>query len=203
MFSDIVVEHGSGDGMDHAANVNVCWNEKTTQTDYSESAGECHLLPGSNPSSPSSLNRKSSLKQPSRPVAEERLPSYSAPGPGSTSPVNGAGLTCQELLALSGALGAALPTPLALPSYPSASEEVPAAAASVTPAKHSNNNNQLAPPSVMPILPTLAMSLWPEPFQGKKTFALLSFFFISNRRETAKDEREKLLLSIFIAEFRV
>jgi hypothetical protein len=37
--------------------------------------------------------------------------------------------------------------------------------------KHSNNNkcnNQLLapPPGLMPILPTLALSLWPEPFQG-------------------------------------
>lgn len=182
MFSDIVVEHGSGDGADHVVNVNVCWNEKTTQTDHSEAAGaasgDCHL---SNPSSPLSLNRKPSLRQ-RRPSRTADLPSYSAPGPGpGTSPappaVNGAGLTCQELLALSGALGAALPTPLALPSYPSGSDEAAAAAAAVAAAKHSNNNNQLAPPGVMPILPTLAMSLWPEPFQGK----IILLFFFSNR----------------------
>ena len=210
MFSDIVVEHGSGDGGDHVVNVNVCWNEKMTQTgDYGETgastSADGHLLAGSNPSSPSSLNRKSSLKQrtTSRP-ADERLASYSAPGPGPGSlapipPVSGAGLTCQELLALSGALGAALPTPLALPSYPSGSEEATAAVA----AKHSNNNNQLAPPgALMPILPTLAMSLWPEPFnfQGTNSTSFNNFLLLllSEGREIVTGmKRRKLLLSIF------
>lgn len=171
MFSDVIVEHGGGSAdADHA--LNVGWAEKSSQ-DRPEAAAE-HPS-GSGRSSPSSLNRKPSLKhRPASRTADERLPGYSAPGPGpGSAPVNGAGLTCQELLALSGALGAALPTPLALPSYPAASggtEEVSAVGAGAAlVAKHGNNNHQLAPPGqLMPVLPTLAMSLWPEPFPGRQ-----------------------------------
>jgi len=208
MFSSVVVEHGLSNS---AADVNVCWNEKTSQTGQA-SGFNCELVvcsPGgithppagsSNPSSPLSLNRKSSLKQRNTSIADEqRLPGPALMAGGvttmtttTTSPQvpNGAGLTCQELLALSGALGAALPTPLALPNYPSV-EELPtpqsstaAAAMAVTPtasSKHGNNNKcnsqLLAPPGMMPILPTLAMSLWPEPFQGKSKEFFFVFFF--------------------------
>lgn len=182
MFSDIVVEHGgggSGNGADHVVNVNVCWNEKTTQTENSEATASIEHPSGSGPSSPSSLQRKPSLKQqrPTSRPADERLPSYSAPGPGpgvASAPVNGAGLTCQELLALSGALGAALPTPLALPSYTTTSaisDEVGPTGVSTLATKHGNNNHQLAPAGqLMPVLPTLAMSLWPEPFPSRHHF---------------------------------
>jgi hypothetical protein len=208
MFSNVVVEHGLSNS---TADVNVCWNEKTTQTGQQQLSGfNCELVVAcsagthpssisSNPSSPLSLVRKSSLKQqrgPNSPASnrtmdEQRPSSYSTVGcltattASTTTPQvpNGAGLTCQELLALSGALGAALPTPLALPNYPSVEEpqqqqssSSSSLVATVTPtaasSKHSNNNkcnNQLLapPPGLMPILPTLALSLWPEPFQGK------------------------------------
>lgn len=208
MFSNVVVEHGLSNS---TADVNVCWNEKTTQTGQQQLSGfNCELVVAcsagthpssisSNPSSPLSLVRKSSLKQqrePNSPASnrtmdEQRPSSYSTAGcltattASTTTPQvpNGAGLTCQELLALSGALGAALPTPLALPNYPSVEEpqqqqssSSSSLVATVTPtaasSKHSNNNkcnNQLLapPPGLMPILPTLALSLWPEPFQGK------------------------------------
>ncbi len=200
MFSDIVVEHSgrpdpsaSPQIQQHQTtpnNVNVCWNEKTTQTEdpsarttgsspappcaglETQPTGSALLSPIPSPSS--SLIRKSSLKKSpahssSSRIGDERIPtSYSAPGPGpgTTSPNNPiAGLTCQELLALSGALGAALPTPLALPAQ--YVEEIPVSGSSATPTttntvgKH-NNNNQLAPPGSI-ILPTLAMALWPEP----------------------------------------
>ena len=200
MFSNVVVEHGLSNS---TADVNVCWNEKTTQTGQQQLSGiNCELVVcsagthpssiSSNPSSPLSLVRKSSLKQqrgPNSPASNraidgQRLSNYSTAGlttttaTASTTPQvpNGAGLTCQELLALSGALGAALPTPLALPNYPSVEESQQQQSSSssslVASSKHSNNNkcnNQLlAPPGMMPILPTLALSLWPEPFQGKK-----------------------------------
>jgi hypothetical protein len=216
MFSNVVVEHGLSNS---AADVNVCWNEKTTQTGQTGGGGgfNCELVvcsPGgithppagsSNPSSPLSLNRKSLLRQRKSSNADEhRLPSPGLMAGGvttttttaaATSPQvpNGAGLTCQELLALSGALGAALPTPLALPNYPSVDDpaspqlsSTAVAAMAVSPtvtssSKHSNNNkcnNQLlAPPGMMPILPTLAMSLWPEPFQGNKK--IIFFLFLS------------------------
>ncbi|KZS13807.1 putative Voltage-dependent T-type calcium channel subunit alpha-1I [Daphnia magna] len=192
MFSDVVVAHGMSNS---AADVNVCWSEKITQTGGfttesvasagSESRQPHHQTSGSsNPSSPLSFNRKSSLRQRVTPnqTTDELRPSCSALGPGSgttsgsvaatstlTQVPNGAGLTCQELLALSGALGAALPTPLALPNYPSDEPKTAVMVVAPVAAKHSNNhkcNNQLlAPPGMMPILPTLAMSLWPEPFQ--------------------------------------
>lgn len=202
MFSDVVVAHGMSNS---DADVNVCWSEKITQTGGlttgpvvvasagSESRQSHHSPSGSsNPSSPLSLNRKSSLRQRviSSRTADDRLSSCPAtPGPvsgtisggltatsTSTQVPNGAGLTCQELLALSGALGAALPTPLALPSYPSDEPKTAVMVVAPVSAKHSNNhkcNNQLlAPPGMMPILPTLAMSLWPEPFQGKKEIGI-------------------------------
>jgi hypothetical protein len=221
MFSNVVVEHGLSNS---AADVNVCWNEKTTQTGQTGGGGfNCELVVGSpggithppagssNPSSPLSLNRKSLLRQrKSSNADEQRLPSPGLMAGGvttttttaaaATSPQvpNGAGLTCQELLALSGALGAALPTPLALPNYPSvedpaspqlSSTAVAAMAVSptVTSSKHSNNNkcnNQLlAPPGMMPILPTLAMSLWPEPFQGNKKIIFFLFFLFWTIKE--------------------
>ena len=126
MFSDVIVEHAGAD-------VNVCWNEKTTQTNESN-AGSVTASPVQ-----PSLKRRPSQRRPGK-SEDERLAA-------------GAGLTCQELLALSGALGAALPTPLALPSYPDATS-VPID--DPTPAPNSQ-------PGVMPIL---AMSLWPEPFSG-------------------------------------
>lgn len=118
MFSDVIVEHAGGGG------VNACWNEKTTQTDARRAS--------------------ESLRRPAR-AEDERLAA-------------GAGLTCQELLALSGALGAALPTPLALPSYPDGPSPASAPAPIDDPPPAANSQ-----PGVMPIL---AMSLWPEPFSG-------------------------------------
>lgn len=207
MFNDVIVEHGRSNTDPPSPqlqprmvnNLNVCWNEKTTQTDdVSASVSAGSVRPGSSPTpltapgetssivlspnpSPSLHNRKASLKR--RPSSHnspsggsERVPTYLAPGPGPGGSSNNnnaaAGLTCQELLALSGALGAALPTPLALPSpyvdeLPSAGGGA-ATTSSATTEKH-NNNNQLVPPGIMPILPSLAMSLWPEPFQGKDT----------------------------------
>lgn len=203
MFSDVVSEHRGMDGAQsspqssvQASNVNVCWNEKTTQTEDSTGArrgssspvvvsatGISVIMPGNETvalvspiPSPLPLSRKPSAsfkRRQSRATTDERsVPSYSAPGPGPGAPAGG--LTCQELLALSGALGAALPTPLALPSSSYVVDELPPSTVSGTtttgpPASSSsnnkphNNNNQLAPPGVMPILPTLAMALWPEP----------------------------------------
>ena len=192
MFSDIIVEHcggGTSPAPSAAAltvsgnNVNVCWNEKTTQTEETarpagvESGGNLLLSP--NPS----LVRKSSLKQQRSCSPRMMLPDHSQTAAATAAAAANnksaaaavaavTGLTCQELLALSGALGAALPTPLALPSQ-YVSDELPpsssggAATAGTVPtsasgAKH-NNNNQLAPPG-MPILPSLAMALWPEPY---------------------------------------
>ena len=94
-----------------------------------------------------------------RPQEERRISgSSSVPSTSGTGTVPSAGLTCQELLALSGALGAALPTPLALPAQALCyNEDVPTAKL--------NNNNPLN--SSVPILPTLAMALWPEPYAGE------------------------------------
>lgn len=183
MFSDIVVEHGTNKSDaaagDHAGN--VYWTEKTTQTNagYSnESVNER----GSD--SPSTISRRPSRKHRTPAGNSNRmasdLPGYSATGQGPGMvpvPVNGAGLTCQELLALSGALGAALPTPLALPTYTAtaaASSAVSTAPLTDDPvvsnasASLTGNNNHLTlAPQLMPVLPTLAMSLWPEPFPGR------------------------------------
>ncbi|XP_059352397.1 voltage-dependent T-type calcium channel subunit alpha-1G-like isoform X2 [Daphnia carinata] len=199
MFSDVVVAHGMSNS---AADVNVCWSEKITQTGGfatepvasagSESRQPHHQPSGSShPSSPMPFNRKSSLRQrvPSNRTIDERRPSCPAAASGTSVP-NGAGLTCQELLALSGALGAALPTPLALPNYPS-DEPTTTAMVVAPPAKHSNNhkcNNQLlAPPGMMPILPTLAMSLWPEPFQEPGLSGDWTTMPCVNAAETAVD----------------
>ena len=149
-FSDIVVEL-SADLLEPSANVNVCCNEKTTQTEDSLS-NFSNDVQQQQQASPTNLK-----SEPAKGVrdghVDGRVPSYLAPGPGPGPACPG--LTCQELLALSGALGAALPTPLALPNNQvvSATGEQPA------PAK--NNINPLNSSSA--ILPSLAMALWPEP----------------------------------------
>ena len=170
MFSDVIVEHSGGAGGDpssslgqptQTANVNVCWNEKTTQTDDSASRGRSTspvttmavIMPDA--STPLPLHRKASSSLKRRQSSAIAVPSYAAPGPGpGASSV--ASLTCQELLALSGALGAALPTPLALPSTDLPSSTAAPGASSGKP--HNNNNT---PGHVL--LPTLAMALWPDP----------------------------------------
>jgi hypothetical protein len=91
-----------------------------------------------------------------------------------TAPTAAAGLTCQELLALSGALGAALPTPLALPVASAAEDATVAANKYVHQHRRNNNNNnnqlalRTATNSNSSILPTLAMALWPEPYGRMK-----------------------------------
>ncbi|XP_066974796.1 voltage-dependent T-type calcium channel subunit alpha-1G isoform X1 [Macrobrachium rosenbergii] len=117
MFSDVVLLHGhSGD----TATRNVCHSEKTTQTDDEpldpayfreplppspNTLGPPALLPAGLMSN--TLMPPSKTKSSLRPVS--RTPSYNGSG-GKGS------LTCGELLALSGALSAALPTHLGIDS---------------------------------------------------------------------------------------
>lgn len=158
MFSDVIVEH-------RGADANVCWNEKTTQTD-ARRPSESSAQPGRESATPSAaaspVQRGPSLK---RRASQRRK----AAGDEALAPAAGAGLTCQELLALSGALGAALPTPLALPSYPDGAatpiNDPPAAPSNSTPALKATSGQ----PGAMPIL---ALSLWPEPFAGNKSARL-------------------------------
>ena len=89
---------------------------------------------------------------------EERRTSGTSTLPSASCATPSTGLTCQELLALSGALGAALPTPLALPTQTLCYDDD-------VPTVKLNNNNPLN--SSGPILPTLAMALWPEPYAGE------------------------------------
>lgn len=117
MFSDVVLLHGHAG---ETATKNVCHSEKTTQTDDEpiDPAYFREPLPPSPHSSgppsimppallPAALLPPNKTKSSLRPVS--RTPSYNGSG-GKGS------LTCGELLALSGALSAALPTHLGIDS---------------------------------------------------------------------------------------
>ena len=154
MFSDIVVEHP------------LLYHSSSHQTVEGPSQPPSPSRLGEEGTPSTSLLRKASSlsSSPRRPTTATTL----------TAPTAAAGLTCQELLALSGALGAALPTPSALPVATGEDASSAAAAAATKYVHHhhrNNNNNQLAlraaaaaASSNSSILPTLAMALWPEPY---------------------------------------
>lgn len=200
-FSDIVVELRGDD-----TSFNVCCNEKMTQTEGSLSSVVLAVSSVNEMATqlPPPHRTKSCLHGRTR---DGHGAAYSASGSGSVplSP----GLTCQELLALSGALGAALPTPLALPNQnvqrfnvaheasgvqagpgvgttATAASTTGAAVGSATISANDQlqpmpaKNNKNSPLNSATILPSLALALWPEAIPSWSSFFYLFPLLISS-----------------------
>ncbi|XP_045132838.1 voltage-dependent T-type calcium channel subunit alpha-1I-like isoform X9 [Portunus trituberculatus] len=117
MFSDVVLLHGH---QGETATKNVCHSEKTTQTD-DEPIDPAYfrepLPPSPHTPVPPAL-MPSLLSPPVLPFKKSKSPLHSVSRTPSYNGSTGKGsLTCGELLALSGALSAALPTHLGIDSH--------------------------------------------------------------------------------------
>ncbi|KAK8397955.1 hypothetical protein O3P69_003692 [Scylla paramamosain] len=117
MFSDVVLLHGH---QGETATKNVCHSEKTTQTD-DEPIDPAYfrepLPPSPHTPVPPAL-MPSLLSPPVLPFRKSKSPLHSVSRTPSYNGSTGKGsLTCGELLALSGALSAALPTHLGIDSH--------------------------------------------------------------------------------------
>lgn len=117
MFSDVVLLHGH---QGETATKNVCHSEKTTQTD-DEPLDPAYfrepLPPSPHTPGPPVLMPASLLSPPVHPFRKTKSSLHSVSRTSSYNGSTGKGsLTCGELLALSGALSAALPTHLGIDS---------------------------------------------------------------------------------------
>ena len=118
MFSDVVLLHGH---QGETATKNVCHSEKTTQTD-DEPIDPAYfrepLPPSPHTPGPPTLMPSSLLSPPIFPFKKNKSSLYPVSRTPSYNGSTGKGsLTCGELLALSGALSAALPTHLGIDSH--------------------------------------------------------------------------------------